>query len=480
MTKLIFEKSRSGRRGCIFPSIDVPETEITSIINKNLLNDELLNLPEVSELDVARHYIHLSQKNYCIEKGLYPLGSCSMKYNPKVNENIANLPRFKNLHPYLPEHFIQGSLEVMYELQTFIGDITGLKNVSLQPAAGSHGELAGMLMIKSYFSTKNEDRTKVIVPDSAHGTNPASAKMAGFDILQVKSNEKGQVDVDHLKEIVDSQTAAIMLTNPNTLGIFEERILEISDIMHNAGALLYYDGANLNAIMGIAKPGEMGFDVVHVNTHKTFGTPHGTGGPGAGPIAVTDELKDFLPVPTINYDGENFYFDFDKPNTIGKMKSFFGNFGVLLRAYAYILSLGKNGLKQASMDAVLSANYLKEKLKGIYKLPYDYPCMHEFVLSGDNQKAQGVNTLGIAKKLMDYGVHPPTVYFPLIVHEAMMIEPTETECKETLDEFIEIMEKIAKEIENDPESVLKSPLNTPVGKVDEVLAAKQLNLAYRG
>ncbi|MGD9581817.1 MAG: aminomethyl-transferring glycine dehydrogenase subunit GcvPB, partial [Vampirovibrionia bacterium] len=383
------------------------------------------------------------------------------------------------LHPYLPISFTQGALELMYELQSFLADITGLDKVSLQPAAGSHGEFAGMLIVKEYFKDKGENRTKVIIPDSAHGTNPASAKMCGFEIIEVKSNEKGQVDINKLKELVNEDVAAIMLTNPNTLGIFEENITEISKIMHDNGSLLYYDGANLNAIIGIARPGDMGFDIVHINTHKTLSTPHGGGGPGAGPIAVRKELEDFLPVPTVEFNGENFFLNYDHPKTIGKVRSYYGNFGVLLRAYAYILSMGKYGVKEIATNAVLNANYIKEKLKGTYLLPYDYPCMHEFVLSGDKQKEQGVNTLAIAKRMMDYKVHPPTIYFPLIVHEALMIEPTETESKEVLDEFIEIMLKIAKEIEENPEEVLKAPLNTPVKKVDEVLAAKKPNIAYK-
>jgi len=479
MTKLIFEKSKQGRRGCLLPEVGVSEIDPDSIIDSSLINEEELMLPEVSELDIARHYTELGNKNHCIEKGFYPLGSCTMKYNPKVNESLSTLLRFKGLHPYLPISFTQGALELMYELQNFLADITGMDKVSLQPAAGSHGEFAGMLIVKEYFKNKGENRTKVIVPDSAHGTNPASAKMCGFEIIEVKSNEKGQVDIEKLKELINEDIAAIMLTNPNTLGIFEENITEISKIMHDNGSLLYYDGANLNAIMGIARPGDMGFDIVHINTHKTLSTPHGGGGPGAGPIGVKKKLEDYLPVPTVDFNGENFYLKYEHPKTIGKVRSFYGNFGVLLRAYAYILSMGKEGVRQVSMDAVLNANYLKEKLKGTYLLPYDYSCMHEFVLSGDKQKEQGVNTLCIAKRMMDYNVHPPTVYFPLIVHEALMIEPTETESKEVLDEFIEIMLKIAKEIEEKPEEVLKAPTKTPVGKIDEVLAAKKPNTAYK-
>ncbi|MEW5818971.1 MAG: aminomethyl-transferring glycine dehydrogenase subunit GcvPB [Cyanobacteriota bacterium] len=479
MTKLIFEKSEQGRRGCLLPEAGVPEIDPDSAIDSSLLNEEEICLPETSELEIMRHYVELSNKNHCIEKGFYPLGSCTMKYNPKVNESICQLPRFKDLHPYLPVTFVQGTLELMYELQNFFAEITGMDKVSLQPAAGSHGEFTGMLIVKAYFKNKGEERTKVIVPDSAHGTNPASAKMCGYEILEVKSNDKGQVDIEKLEELVDDKVAAIMLTNPNTLGIFEENIQKIAEIMHKAGALLYYDGANLNAIMGIVKPGDMGFDIVHINTHKTFSTPHGGGGPGSGPVAVKDYLSDFLPVPTIDFDGESFFLKYDTPLTIGKVRSFYGNVGVLLRAYTYVLAMGKNGLKQVSMDAVLNANYLKEKLKTKFFLPYEGLCMHEFVLSGKIQKEQGVNTLGIAKRMMDFGIHPPTIYFPLIVPEAMMIEPTETESNEILDNFIEIMEQIAKEIEENPEEVLKSPHNTPVKKIDEVLAAKKPNVAYK-
>jgi glycine dehydrogenase subunit 2 len=479
MARLIFEKSQKGRRGCLLPATGVPEIDADSIIDSSLVNEEDLYLPEASELTISRHFINLSQKNHFIEKGFYPLGSCTMKYNPKINERIANFHNFTRLHPYLPINCTQGSLEIMHDLQNYLADITGMDSITLQPAAGSHGELTGMLIVKAYFKNKGEKRTKVIVPDSAHGTNPASARMCGFDIIEVKSNQKGQVDIHTLKEMVNEDIAAIMLTNPNTLGFFEEDILEISDILHNAGALLYYDGANLNAVMGLVRPGDMGFDIVHINTHKTFSTPHGGGGPGAGPVGVKKFLESYLPVPTISFDGEKYCLNYNHLNTIGKVRSFYGNFGILLRAYAYILSMGKQGLKQAAMDAVLNANYLKEKLKTAYHLPYDYQCMHEFVLSGDRQKEQGVNTMAIAKKLMDYDVHPPTVYFPLIVSEALMIEPTETEPKEVLDEFIETMLGIAKEIEENPEQVLSSPQKTPVKKIDEVLAARKPDLCYK-
>lgn len=473
MTKIIFEKSDHT------DGINILDcNESIDFIDRSFLRETPLNLPQLSELEVLRHYKELSDKNFCIEKGFYPLGSCTMKYNPKVNEMLANLEGFTNLHPLQSDEDSQGALELMYNLQESLKEITGMDAISLQPAAGAHGELAGMMIIKKYFDSIGEKRTKVIIPDSAHGTNPASAKMCGFDCIEIKSNEKGQVDIEALKAVLDDSVAAIMMTNPNTLGLFEENILDISKLMHENGSLLYYDGANFNAIMGYTNPKIMGFDVVHINLHKTFSTPHGGGGPGAGPIGVVEKLKDFMPVPVIDKKDGKYFKNYALKNSIGKVKSFYGNFGVLVRAYAYILMMGKN-LKTVSEDAVLNANYLKEKLKGTYELPYDYTCMHEFVLSGDKQKAQGVSTLGIAKRLMDENTHPPTVYFPLIVHEAIMIEPTETENKARLDEFVEVMLKIAKEIEENPAEVLKSPQTTPVKKIDETLAARQPDLRWK-
>lgn len=474
MMKTIFEKS-NGTDG-----ISVGECELKGVIPADLLREGIIGLPQLSELDVMRHYKELSDRNFCIEKGFYPLGSCTMKYNPKVNELLALLEGFCNLHPAQEDDDSQGALELMYNLQESLKILTGMDAVTLQPAAGAHGELTGMMIVKKYFESIGEkNRKKVIVPDSAHGTNPASAKMCGFDIVEVKSNSKGQVDIESLKELIDSDVAAIMMTNPNTLGIFEEKVLEISKLMHDNGSLLYYDGANFNAIMGWTNPRLMGFDVVHLNLHKTFSTPHGGGGPGAGPVCVVDKLKDYLPSPVIKKDGDKFVRDYNIPRSIGKVRGFYGNFGVLVRAYAYILMMGLN-LKLASADAVLNANYIKEKLKGVYELPYDELCMHEFVLSGEKQHAQGVNTLGIAKRLMDSNYHPPTVYFPLIVHEAIMIEPTESESKAVLDGFIETMLKIAKEIEISPEKVLKSPQTTPIKKVDETLAARKPDLVFKG
>ena len=474
--KTIFEKT-SGVDGVGIYYDD--ELKLNGVIPEKLLRNDNIGLPQLSELEVMRHYKELSDRNFCIEKGFYPLGSCTMKYNPKVNELLASLENFGNLHPYQSENDSQGALELMYNLQESLKYLTGMDAITLQPAAGAHGELTGMMIIKKYFETKGESgRKKVIVPDSAHGTNPASAKMCGFDIVEVKSNPDGQVDIEALKSLLDSDVAAIMMTNPNTLGIFEEHVLEITDLMHKNGSLCYYDGANFNAIMGWTNPRIMGFDVVHLNLHKTFSTPHGGGGPGAGPVCVTEQLKDFLPAPIIRFDGKNYIRDYNIQHSIGKVRSYYGNFGVLVRAYAYILMMGKN-LKLASADAVLNANYIKEKLKGVYDLPYDEPCMHEFVLSGEKQHHQGVSTIGIAKRLMDSNCHPPTIYFPLIVHEAIMIEPTESESKEVLDNFVDIMIKIAKEIEENPEEVLKSPQKTPIKKVDETLAARKPDLAEK-
>ena len=470
----IFEKTSNVE------GVGFGECKLGDFLPQELLRKDSIGLPQLSELDVLRHYKELSDRNFCIEKGFYPLGSCTMKYNPKVNELLASLEGFANLHPMQSDEDSQGALELMYNLQEKLKYITGMDAVSLQPAAGAHGELTGMMVIKKYFEVKGEaNRKKVIIPDSAHGTNPASAKMCGYEIVEVKSNEKGQVDVEALKSLLDENVAAIMMTNPNTLGIFEEKVLEISKLIHDNGSLLYYDGANFNAIMGWTNPALMGFDVVHLNLHKTFATPHGGGGPGAGPIGVVEKLKDYLPSPVITKDGDKYKREYNIPHSIGKVRSFYGNFGVLVRAYAYILMMGSN-LKLASADAVLNANYIKEKLKGVYDLPYDEPCMHEFVLSGEKQHHQGVSTLGIAKRLMDSNCHPPTVYFPLIVHEAIMIEPTETESKAVLDGFIETMLKIAREIEENPEEVLKSPQTTPIKKVDETLAARQPNLTYKG
>ena len=471
--KTIFEKS-NGADG-----INLTDDVIDLSFLKDVdLREGKTGLPQIGELEVMRHFKELSDRNFCIEKGFYPLGSCTMKYNPKVNELLASLDGFANIHPLSDDESSQGALELMYNLQEALKKITGMDAVTLQPSAGAHGELTGMMIIKKCFDVKGDCRKKVIIPDSAHGTNPASAKMCGFDIVEIKSNDKGQVDIDALKSVLDKDVAAIMMTNPNTLGIYEENVLEISKLMHENGSLLYYDGANFNAIMGYTNPKLMGFDVVHLNLHKTMATPHGGGGPGAGPVGVVESLKEFLPSPVIEFDGQKYFRNYNIKHSIGAVKSFYGNFGVLVKAYAYILMMGKN-LKNASENAVLNANYLKEKLKKYYDLPYDEPCMHEFVLSGEKQKHEnGVSTLNIAKALMDENTHPPTVYFPLIVHEAIMIEPTESETKEKMDEFINTMIKIAEEAKTNPEKLISAPHTTPVKRVDETLAARHPDLKF--
>ena len=470
--KTIFEKTNG------IDGINLTDENIdVNFIPSDCLRKNEVGLPQLSELDVMRHYKELSDLNFCIEKGFYPLGSCTMKYNPKVNEFLSSLDGF-NIHPNSSDEMAQGSLKLMYNFQNALLKDTVMDAITLQPSAGEHGEMTGMMIIKKYFDTIGEKRTKVIIPDSAHGTNPASARMSGFDIIEIKSNAKGQVDIDALKAVLDKDVAAIMMTNPNTLGIFEEQVEEISKIMHENGSLLYYDGANFNAIMGYTNPKLMGFDVVHLNLHKTFSTPHGGGGPGAGPVAVVEKLKDFLPTPVIDFDGKKYFRNYNVKHSIGSVKDFCGNFSVLVKAYAYILMMGKN-LKHASENAVLNANYLKEKLKKYYDLPYDEPCMHEFVLSGERQKHEsGVSTLNIAKALMDGNTHPPTVYFPLIVHEAIMIEPTESENKEILDEFVDTMILIAQESKTNPEKILSAPHTTPVKKIDEVTAARHPDLKY--
>ncbi|NSW91834.1 MAG: aminomethyl-transferring glycine dehydrogenase subunit GcvPB [Firmicutes bacterium] len=477
---LIFEVSRPGRIAYSLPACDVPQKEMGQLIPPEYLRERDFELPEVSEVDVVRHFVALSRLNYGVDTGFYPLGSCTMKYNPKINEDLATLKGFTSVHPYQSEDTVQGCLEIIYKTGEMLAEITGMEKVSLQPAAGAHGELTGLMIIKAYHKHNGDiKRKKILVPDSAHGTNPASAAFAGFEVLQVESDEKGNVDINALKSLMGDDIAGLMLTNPNTLGLFEEKIKEIADIVHGAGGLLYYDGANTNAILGITRPGDMGFDIVHLNLHKTFSTPHGGGGPGSGPIGVVSKLVPFLPLPVIEFKEGRYYFDYDRPLSIGKIKSFYGNFLVAVKTYAYILSMGPDGLKRASETAVLNANYVMEKLKEYYTLPYHRPCMHEFVISAQKQKEFGVSALDIAKRLMDYGFHPPTVYFPLIVKEALMIEPTETESRETLDRFIEAMISIAKEAENNPEIVKKAPHNTPIGRLDEIKAAREPVLRWK-
>ncbi|MBS3874072.1 MAG: aminomethyl-transferring glycine dehydrogenase subunit GcvPB [Firmicutes bacterium] len=478
-TKLIFEKSVPGRRGYQLPPLDTPPVDLLTWLPPESLRTKPPGLPEISEVDAVRHFTELSQRNYGVDAGFYPLGSCTMKYNPKINEDVSRLKGFTNSHPYQPQSLSQGILELLYRLDKLLSEITGMARMSLVPAAGAHGELAGIMAIKAFHRHHGQQqRTKFLVSDSAHGTNPATAAAAGYETVEVKSNEQGGVDLDELRRLMGDDVAGLMLTNPNTLGLFEKDIVEIATIVHAGGGLLYYDGANANAILGITRPGDMGFDVVHLNLHKTFSTPHGGGGPGAGPIGVKERLVPFLPSPTVEYDGAKYSLDFNRPLSVGRIKNFYGHFLVLVRAYAYILSMGPVGLRQVSEMAVLNSNYMLNKLKDRYDVAYDRICMHEFVLSGQKQKAKGCSTLDIAKRLLDYGFHPPTVYFPLIVKEAIMIEPVESEAVETLDSFIDAMLKIADEVENNPELVKSAPSSTVVGRLDEVKAARQPLLRY--
>lgn len=471
----IFESSKAGRIGYSLPASDVPVKSLPETFRRK----EPARLPEISELQLMRHYTHLSSKNFGVENGFYPLGSCTMKYNPKVNEVTARLDGFANIHPFQSTDTVQGALQLMHELQEDLKVVTGMDAVSLQPAAGAHGEWTGLMMVRAYHE-KNGDtkRTKVLVPDSAHGTNPSSANIAGYDVVSIPTNEAGLVDLEALKGKVGDDTAALMLTNPNTLGLFEKDIVAIAEIIHDAGGLLYYDGANLNAIMAKTSPGLMGFDIVHLNLHKTFSTPHGGGGPGAGPVGVKAHIAPFMPVPRVVEENGVYALEEDAPESIGRVKAYFGNFGVLVRAYTYIRTMGPVGLRKVSEGAVLHANYMAKRLQEEYELAYPELCKHEFVLSGKRQKKEGVRTLDIAKRLLDYGFYAPTVYFPLIVEEAMMIEPTETESKETLDEFIDVMLEIAREARENPELVTEAPHTKPVRRLNETRAARQVKVNY--
>ncbi|MFA0889095.1 MAG: aminomethyl-transferring glycine dehydrogenase subunit GcvPB [Synergistales bacterium] len=478
---VIFESSVPGRKGCALPALDVPPVPKESLLPPGMLRNVPAELPELSEVDVVRHFTRLSQLNFALDEGFYPLGSCTMKYNPKMNEDAARLPGFAQAHPLQGGEASQGAMQLMYELAEMLSEITGMAGVSLQPAAGAHGELAGIMIIRAYHHSRGDGkRTKMLVPDTAHGTNPASSAVAGYQVVEVKSDARGNVDLEALREAMTDEVAGIMLTNPNTLGLFEESITEVAEIVHARGGLLYYDGANFNAILGKVRPGDMGFDVIHLNLHKSFSTPHGGGGPGSGPIGVGKDLLPFLPVPVIGKSKDRYVFEYDRPLSIGKIRSFYGNFGVLVRAYAYILSMGGEGLREAAENAVLNANYLMSRLKGSFLLPYDRTCKHEFVLSGKRQHdGKGVSTLDMAKALMDYGYHPPTIYFPLVVEEAMMIEPTETEGKETLDAFAEALISIAKEAEESPDRVKTAPHSTIVARLDETAAARKPVLRWR-
>lgn len=477
--KLIFEKSREGKEGVSLPESSFDLNEYTDELPFDMMRNTEALLPEVSEPELIRHYTILSRKNFSVDTNFYPLGSCTMKYNPKVNEEVAALDGFASLHPLADESCSQGTLELMYCLDRSLCELTGMDAFTLQPAAGAHGELTGMMLVKAYHAAKGDhNRNKVIVPDSSHGTNPATAAMYGYEVVQVPSNVSGRVDIEALKEAVNDDCACLMLTNPNTLGIFEKDILEIASIIHDRGGLLYYDGANMNAMMGLCRPGDMGFDIVHLNVHKTLSTPHGGGGPGAGPVGVKSRLMEFLPAPIVQ-EKEGVYSLFTPENTIGKVKAFYGNIGVLIKAYAYILSLGAKGLKHASEDAVLNANYLRVALQPFLDVPHNEICMHEFVASCQSLKEKtGVSALDVAKRLLDHGIHAPTVYFPLIVSEALMIEPTETESKEMLDEFVSIIKCIVDEAGDNPEAVKHAPQITSRTRVDEVLAARKPDLNY--
>ena len=476
--KLIFELSRPGRKGYELPKNEFGTTEC--LIPAELCLEAELDLPEVSELDVVRHFTNLSTKNFGVDTGFYPLGSCTMKYNPKINEEVAAMAEFNNIHPLQSEESVQGALEVYYNLQEMLSNIAGFAEFTLNPYAGAHGELTGLMVMRQYHESRGDfKRTKVIIPNSAHGTNPASAMVAGLEVVEVKSKPNGSVDVEDLKPLLDDTIAGIMMTNPNTLGMFEVEIMEIAKLVHEAGGLLYYDGANLNPLLGKVRPGDMGFDIMHINIHKTFSTPHGGGGPGSGPVGVAQKLVDYLPNPRVKKNAEGkFYIDYGK-DSLGNVSTFFGNFGVMLRAYVYILTLGKENLKNVGPMATLNANYIKESLKDDYLLPIDGVCKHEFVFDGLKDKSTGVTTLHVAKRLLDYGFHAPTIYFPLLFHESMMIEPTETESLETLDEFIEVMHKVAKEARETPDDVKNAPLTTLVRKLDETTAAKHPILNYK-
>ncbi len=478
--KLIFELSRPGRKGYQLPE-NAYGTDALASLPESLMRSERPELPEVSELDVVRHYTNLSSKNFGVDTGFYPLGSCTMKYNPKINEEIAAMPEFTELHPLQDEASVQGALELYYNLQQALANIAGLAEFTLNPYAGAHGELTGLMVMRQYHKSRGDHkRTKVIVPDSAHGTNPASAMVAGLEVVEVKSKPNGSIDVEDLKPLLDDTVAGIMMTNPNTLGMFETEIVEIAKLVHNAGGLLYYDGANLNPMLGKVRPGDMGFDIMHINLHKTFSTPHGGGGPGSGPVGVAKHLIDLLPSPHVAKDENGrFYIEHNGENRLGSVSAFLGNFGVMMKAYAYILSLGKENIRNVGPMATLNANYIKESLKDDYLLPISGVCKHEFVFDGLKDKSTGVTTLNVAKRLLDYGFHAPTIYFPLLFHESMMIEPTETESLETLDEFIDVMHQVAKEARENPDMVKGAPHTTLISHPDETSAAKKPILSYK-
>jgi glycine dehydrogenase subunit 2 len=476
---LIFERSSPGKVGYQLPALDVPEVDPAQLLGADSVRDAIEGFPEVSEVEVIRHFTRLSTWNYAIDLGMYPLGSCTMKYNPRINEAVARLEGLAWSHPYQPESLSQGAMEVVAKLEDALCEITGLDAITLQPAAGAHGELTGILLVRALLESRGNPRKRILVPDSAHGTNPATAGIAGYAVQNVRSDEQGMIDLEQLAKLVDEDVAALMVTNPNTLGVFEENIIRATEILHSKGAMVYMDGANLNALVGIARPGDFGIDVMHINLHKTFSTPHGGGGPGGGPVAVKKHLEPFLPVPRLKRLKDSLTWDYDVPQSIGKVRAFYGNFGVLVRALAYILAHGGPGLRNATVDAVLNANYIRHKLQPYFDLPYDRPNMHEVVFSDDRQSAKGVRTGDMAKRLIDYGFHPYTVSFPLIVHGALMIEPTETESKQELDLFIDAMISIAKEIDEEPSKVTSAPHSTRTTRVDEVTAARKPILRWK-
>ncbi|MCK4546765.1 MAG: aminomethyl-transferring glycine dehydrogenase subunit GcvPB [Candidatus Eisenbacteria sp.] len=475
----IFDLSSPGRGGGLVPDLDVPGEPLDNLIPGSCRRKEAAALPEVSEQALVRHFVRLSTLNHHVDKGFYPLGSCTMKYNPKVNEVAASLPGFASLHPLVPESLCQGSLGLIYDLERILCEITGMKAVCMQPAAGAQGELLGLLVIRAFHESRGRQPTKVLVPDTAHGTNPASVVLSGFEPQTVPSTSGGEIDLDGLAKVLDEDVAALMVTNPNTLGLFERQIVRVAEMVHDVGGKVYMDGANMNALMGIVRPGDLGMDAMHLNLHKTFSTPHGGGGPGSGPVAVVEDLEPFLPVPRIVKGDDGYRLEEDFPKSVGRLHTWYGNFLVMVKAYAYLRGMGPEGVREVSAAAILNANYAMRALEGTYDLPYQRVCQHEFVLSARRQKAKGVRALDIAKRLLDYGFHAPTMYFPLVVEEALMIEPTETESKETLDAFIETMEKIAEEVDTEPDAVKAAPTRTPIRRVDEAKAARQLDLRWK-
>ena len=476
---LVFERSSPGKVGYQLPRLDVPPVDPRETLGPSYVRASIPGFPEISEVEAVRHFTRLSTWNYAIDLGMYPLGSCTMKYNPRLNEAVARIDGIVDAHPYQPEALAQGLMSIQATLESYLAEIAGMDAVTLQPAAGAHGELTGLLLIRAYLESRKSKRNIVLIPDSAHGTNPATAAIAGFEAREIKSNRHGTIDMDALRAAADDSVAALMVTNPNTLGIFEQDIAEVAELLHARGAQLYVDGANMNALVGIARPGDSGADVMHLNLHKTFSTPHGGGGPGAGPVAVKSHLEPFLPVPRIHRTEAGLRYDWNRPATIGRVRAFYGNFGVLVRALAYILAHGGLGLRNATVDAVLNATYIRKGLEGHYELPYPAPSMHECIFSDARQARRGVKTGDIAKRLIDYGFHPYTVSFPLIARGALMIEPTETESKQELDQFVEAMQQIAKEVESDPELVLRAPLTTRTSRVDETRAARKPVLTWQ-